>query len=144
MYPQHIFSWINRRWFGEANVSCILRHRGVQLRLAFSWARPDILAAGKGRGGERFYFFCFFTFIHFPPSTLSLFFIFSTLSSICLLPFSRRPHKITPRVEVSLNLNTINQSLSNKTHTFSMCPQHIISRRVKTNVYLDTPRMSSY
>ena len=34
-----------------ARLSCILRHGGVQLRLAYSWAMPAILAAGKGRGG---------------------------------------------------------------------------------------------
>ena len=34
-----------------AKMSCILRHWGVQLILAYSWARPAILAAGKGRGG---------------------------------------------------------------------------------------------
>ena len=32
-----------------AKVSCILRHRGVQLILAYNWARPAIVA-GKGRG----------------------------------------------------------------------------------------------
>ena len=32
-------------------VSCILCHRGIQLRLAYSWARPAILAAGKDSGG---------------------------------------------------------------------------------------------
>ena len=32
-------------------VSCILRHRGVQLILAYSWVRPAILVAGKGRRG---------------------------------------------------------------------------------------------
>ena len=34
-----------------AKVSCILRHQGVQLILAYSWARPAVLLAGKGRGG---------------------------------------------------------------------------------------------
>ena len=34
-----------------AKVSCILRHRGIQLMLAYSWARPAIIVAGKGRGG---------------------------------------------------------------------------------------------
>ena len=29
-----------------AKVSCILCHRGVQLVLAYSWARPAILVAG--------------------------------------------------------------------------------------------------
>ena len=42
-----------------------LSHGGVQLRLAYSWARPAILVAGKGRG-ECLYFFCFFTFIPVP------------------------------------------------------------------------------
>ena len=36
---------------GVAKVSCILCHQGVQLRLAYSWARPTILIAGKDRGG---------------------------------------------------------------------------------------------
>ena len=34
-----------------AKVSCILRHRGIQLILAYSWTRPSILVAGKGTGG---------------------------------------------------------------------------------------------
>ena len=48
-----------------AKVSCILRHRGGQLILAFIWARPAILVAGKGRGGM----FCFFTLIPAPLSS---------------------------------------------------------------------------
>ena len=42
---------IRRGWLGEANVSCILRHQDVQLRLAYSWTRHAILVAGKGSGG---------------------------------------------------------------------------------------------
>ena len=38
-------------WLGEAMVSCILHHRGIQMLFAYSWARPVILAEGKGRGG---------------------------------------------------------------------------------------------
>ena len=34
-----------------AKVSCIIPHRRIQLILAYSWARPAILEAGKGRGG---------------------------------------------------------------------------------------------
>ena len=41
--------------------------------------------------GECFYFFCFFTFISVPLSSLSLSFI----SSISFLPFSERIHKMT-------------------------------------------------
>ena len=37
-------------WLCEEKVSCILHHRGIQLILAYSWARTVILPAGKGRG----------------------------------------------------------------------------------------------
>ena len=46
---------------GCAKVSCSLHHRGVQLILAYSWARPATLVAGKGRGGM----FLFLLFLHF-------------------------------------------------------------------------------
>ena len=46
---------------GVAKVSCILRHRGVKLILAYSWARPAILVAGNGREGM----FFFLLFLHF-------------------------------------------------------------------------------
>ena len=38
-----------------------LHHWGVQLILAYSWARPAILVVGKGRGGM----FLFLLFLHF-------------------------------------------------------------------------------
>ena len=41
---------MKRGWLGEAKVSCTLCHWGVQLILTYSWARPSILAAGKGEG----------------------------------------------------------------------------------------------
>ena len=47
---------------------------------------PAILVVGRVEG-ECFYFFCFFTFIPVPLSSLSLSFISSTLSSISFLPF---------------------------------------------------------
>ena len=68
-----------------AKASCILR-RGIQLILAYSWARPAILVAGKGRGGM--FLFCFFTFIPVPLSS-------SFISTISFLPFSERQHKMT-------------------------------------------------
>ena len=37
-------------WLGGAKVSCIFCHRGIQLRLAYSWVRTAIVAVGKGRG----------------------------------------------------------------------------------------------
>ena len=53
-----LFSW---GWSGGAKVLCILHHWGVQLILAYSWARPAILVVGKGRGGM----FLFLLFLHF-------------------------------------------------------------------------------
>ena len=78
------------KYSGGAKKLCILCHRAIRLILAYSWARPAILAADKGRGGM-FYFFCFFTSIPVPLSSLFLSFI-STVSS---LPFSGRQHKMT-------------------------------------------------
>ena len=79
------YSCLSQRagWLGEAKVLCLLHHWGVQLILTCSWARPAILAAGKGRGveGECFYFFCFFTVIHFPFSSIPLFHLLYYLSS---------------------------------------------------------------
>ena len=48
-------------WSGGAKVLCILHHWGIQLILAYSWARPAILVVGKGRGGM----FLFLLFLHF-------------------------------------------------------------------------------
>ena len=48
-------------WSGGAKVLCILHHWGIQLILAYSWARPAILVVGKGRGGM----FLFLPFLHF-------------------------------------------------------------------------------
>ena len=85
---------------GVAKVSRILRHQGVQLILASSWARPAILVAGKGRGGK-FYFFCFFTFmIPLPLSSLSLCFIYSTISC---LPFHWEKTQNDPIVKLQHN-----------------------------------------
>ena len=36
-------------WLGETKVSCSFCHRGAKLILAYFWARPAVLAAGKGR-----------------------------------------------------------------------------------------------
>ena len=54
-------SSVTRGWSGGAKVLCILHHWGVQLILAYSWARPAILVVGKGRGGM----FLFLLFLHF-------------------------------------------------------------------------------
>ena len=68
-------------------VLCILPHRGVQLILAYSQARPAILVAGKGRG---MFLFMSPPFIMSPPLGLGdiLFFRWesvrlSTCLSVC-------------------------------------------------------------
>ena len=70
------------------------RHRGVQLILAYSWARPAILVAGKDIGGM----FLFLLFLH-SHSCSSYFhvllFHLLYLSSISFLPLSGRRHKMT-------------------------------------------------
>ena len=81
-------------WLDEAKVSCSLHHRGVQLILAYIWARPAIPAASKG-GGGMFFFLLFRHWHSFAFSPVPLFFISSTVSSISLLPFSGRQHKMT-------------------------------------------------
>ena len=77
-------------------------HRGVHLILAYSWARPAILVAGKGRGvcvwgggGGGGLFLLFLHFIPVPFSSLSLSFISPNIFSISFLPFSGRRHKMT-------------------------------------------------
>ena len=71
-------------WLGEATVSYILRHQGVQLRLAYSWARPAVLAAGKGRGGMflflLFLYFQSFSFISPVPLFHLLYYLLSLFS----------------------------------------------------------------
>ena len=81
---------------GCAMVLCSSHQQGVQLILAYSWARPVSLKQVRV-WGEYFYFFYFFTFTPIPLSSLSLSFISSTISSISFLPFSGRRHKMTHR-----------------------------------------------
>ena len=66
MYPLYSISTSHNSYSGGAKVSCILRHWGVQLIMAYSWARPAILVAGKGRGGM----FLFLLFLHFHSVSL--------------------------------------------------------------------------
>ena len=71
-----------------AKVSCMFRNQGVQLILAYSWARSAIPEAGKGRG--RMFYFCSSTFIPVPLSSLSVSYVSPTVSSISFVPFSER------------------------------------------------------
>ena len=94
---------------GGAKVLCTLRHRGVQLILAYSWARPAILVTGKGRGGY-FYIFIFsvsslsFLFLVLPCPTLSsLLLSLLSLFSLSLGDDTKWP----TRVDVSFSPNTI-------------------------------------
>ena len=66
---------------------------GVQLIFAYIWARPAILAEGKGRGGM----FLFLLFLHFHSFSFlhcrSL--LSPLLSPISLISFSGRRHKMS-------------------------------------------------
>ena len=59
-------------------VVCLI-HRGVQLILAYSWARPAILVADKGRGGM----LLFLLFLHF--RSCSFFFLDPLFHLLCYL-----------------------------------------------------------
>ena len=62
-----LWGWVDG-WglrLGLANM-CILHHKGIQLRLAYSWARPAIFVAGKSRWGM-----FLFLFLHFHSCSLS-------------------------------------------------------------------------
>ena len=83
-YQQHLLNWRHKTKLFQNNWNLIL---------AYSWARPAIHAAGKGSRG--IFLFCFFTFMNFSLSLLSLSFISCTTSSVSLLPFSGRWHKMT-------------------------------------------------
>ena len=78
---------------GEVKVSCSFCHRGAQLILASSSARPAILVAGKGRGGNvissvlYFYFPLSLSFSLTIFSFSTIFSLFSLLSSHSLLSF---------------------------------------------------------
>ena len=94
-----------------AKLSCILCQQGVQLVLAYSWARLAILVAGKsrgGRGGGKMFLFLLFTIIPIPLSSLSFAFISSALLSLFSL-YLGEDTKWPTRVEVSLNPKTVNQ-----------------------------------
>ena len=94
-----------------AIVSCILRNRGVQLRLAFSLARPAILLAGKCRGGNVFISSVSsfsFPFLFLPCPSLS-----SPLLALLSLYFLSLGDdtKLPAGVDVSLNPSSINLSI---------------------------------
>ena len=108
----------------------------VQLILAYSWARPAILVAGKGGGGS-FYFYCFFTFISVPLSSLSLYFISFTISSISFLPFSGRWHKMTHKGWRVISSNTVNyQELWFLKKKQALCVPHCSISNSTTTVLL--------
>ena len=120
MYVFQSCSPVSRVWLGEATVSCILRHREVQLILAYSWARPIVLAAGKGRG----WMFLFLLFLHSHsfssphPSLLS-----PLLSLLSLFSLSSEDDTKWPtRVAVSSNPNIIKSLLSSRCCKNYSCP----------------------
>ena len=118
-------------WSGGAKVSCILCHRGVQLILAYNWAMPAILVAGKDR--EVMFLFLLFLHFHscssfFPVPLFHLFcYLFCRFFSLSLGDDTKWP----TRVDVSLNPNTIYpesliarwfNALTSQSHRYSPYP----------------------
>ena len=85
-------------------------HRDVQLILAYSWARPSILIAGKGKGGMFIssVFFLLYSYSSFFPVALIhlLYYLFCLFSPILWETIQNDPQE-----DVSLNSNAINQSM---------------------------------
>ena len=133
--------WVRQR----CCVFCITR--GVQLILAYSWARPAVLAVGKGREGK-FYFFFFFTFIPVPHSSLTLF--FSSLSFLFL--FLPCPSLSSPLLSL---LSLFSLSLGNDTKwptsvdvssrkLFAFLCTETIDHSSKTWTWPISPRMDNF
>ena len=94
-------------WLGEAKVSCILRHRGVQLILVYSWARPVILVAGI-RVERECFISCVsslsFLFMFLPcPSLFHLLYYLFNLASPFLWERHKMSHKGWCVVKCQLN-----------------------------------------
>ena len=119
---QYLHCPLTKGWLGMAMVSGILRHRGVQLILASSWARPAILVAGKDRGERFLLLFLLFLLFHscsyfFPVSLFYLlYYLFYLFFSLYLGDDTKWP----TRVDVSLDPNTINQS-PNRIEGYCFC-----------------------
>ena len=95
-------------------VLCILHHRGIQLILVYSWTRPAILVAGKGRGGM--YLFLLFLHFHscssfFPVLLFHLFYYLFYLFSPFLWETTRVDVLLNPTQSIS---QSINQSIDKK------------------------------
>ena len=101
------FIFVHRGWSGVAKVSCILRHRGFQLILAYSWARLAILVAGKGRGNVFISSVSFLSFLFLFRPCLSL--SSPLLSLLSLFSLSLGDYTKWPTRVDMLNPNTINQ-----------------------------------
>ena len=99
----HLISAPSLNYSGDGRVW--RRCRGVQLILAYSWARPAIFVAGKGRGDF------FFLFLHF--HSCSSFFPVPLSSLLSLFSLSLGDDtKLPTRVDVSLK-SKHNQSSPN-------------------------------
>ena len=80
----------------------------------------------ESRGGCFYYFFCFFTFIPVPLSSLTLSFI----STISFLPFSRRRHKMTHKGWRVIKPQH-NQSIRLSRHTADWSESMLVTRVVR-------------
>ena len=94
----------------EGQLSVFGSHWGVQLTLSYSWTRPAILVAGKGRWGM--FLFLLFLYFHFCSS----FFPVTLFHLLCYLfylfsPFLWEMTQNDPQGLTCRETNTINQFL---------------------------------
>ena len=125
-------------WSCDVKVSCILCHLGVQLKLAYIWARPAILVAGKGRGGM----FLFLLFLHF--HSCSSFFPVPLFHLLCypsylFLPFSGRWHKMSHKGWRVVKPQH-NQNLSLWSICWCIAPDKVLFSTKNTDIFLISPQ----
>ena len=85
-------------------MACILCHQGIQLILAYSWARPAILVEGKGRRGM----FLFLLFLHFHYYSsfffVPLFNLFYLFSPFLWETTQNDPQRLTCRLTITQSI----------------------------------------
>ena len=119
---------------GEAKVLCILRHWGIQLISAYSWARPASHVAGKGRRGM----FLFLLFLHFHSfSPFSLVPLFHHLYYLYYLSSSLGDNKVTQKGwrVIKPQHNQTNLSIEKKKKKKDLA--YIWTAKVQTYIFTD-------
>ena len=103
----------------------ILRHQGVRLILAYSRARPAILVAGKGRGGNVFILFLHFHFCSsfFPVPLIHLFYYLFYLSSPFFWEMTQNDPQGLMCHQIPTQSIKMSENLTSSFDNLVMCPK---------------------